>query len=643
MYSLKQSLVKIIGFFNVLINKKKTHGGINRNDQIDLDRKLVLSLAKSRIPTLRQLKYVGKYLSPREKIAMTVCMIVILASSSFLIFSFLKTHLHEVPKEGGEYREGLIGVPKYINPLYSSVSDVDNDLTYLIYSSLFKRGKNGELVLDLADNYEISSDSKTYTITIVEGAKWHTTGEPITVDDVIYTFNAIKDNAYKSPLRISYSGVEVEKIDDRKLKFILAEAYAPFLELLTFGILPSSVWSQIPADSTHLAELNIKPIGSGPYLFKNLKMDKSGNVKEFSLEINQQYYRQKPYVNLTFKFYPNFEEAIAALNGNQIDGISYLPGQMKSGVDSLNTYNLHKLYLPQLTALFINQKSNPALAGSEVRQALAYATDKNSIINDVLSGDAYSVDGPIIANSFAYYADIKKYGYNEASSTKLLDDQGWKLTEVKAEEIDAAQKILDNTEAAADDKAKAQQIIDLGQGDWRKKGEDFLVINMVTVDRDENNLVLGQVKTQWEKIGVKTIINTYPNSEMQNTVIKPRNFDVLFYALVMGTDPDPYPFWHSSQGGGKGFNIIDYSNKEVDQLLEDARIATDQKTRQEKYKRFQEIIAEDEPVIFMYSSAYSYIQNKIIKGFDVKNIYLPRDRFANINEWYLKTSSKIDW
>lgn len=642
MYSLKQQFNKTKSFFK-LSKKNNIIENHDSKHQIDLDKKLVLSLAKSRIPTLRQLKHIGKYLNKREKRALIVCFFVILASTAYLTFSFLRTHLHEVPKAGGEYREGLVGAPQYINPLYSSVNDVDNDLASLIYSSLFKRGKNGELINDLTQSYEISPDSKTYTIKLIDNAKWQTTGEPVTADDVVYTFNAIKDNQYKSPLRISYTGVEIEKIDDKTVRFTLTEPYAPFLDLLTFGILPANIWSQIPADSTHLAELNIKPIGSGPFLFKNLKKDKSGNIKEYTLEVNKDYYGQKPYVNLIFKCYPNFEEAIGALNSNQIDGLSYLPTQLKGSINSLSTFNLHKLYLPQLTALFINQKENPALGAKEVRQALAYALDKDTIINEVLGDDAYNVDGPILNSSFAYFPDIKKYEYNPEKAAKMLDDLGWKIQEIKKEDVQSAQKVIEDKNTSDEEKAKAQKTIDLGQGNWRKKGEDFLIIRLVTIDRDENNSVLDRIKSEWEKIGIKSEISTYPNSEIQNSVLKPRNFDILFYALVMGTDPDPYPFWHSSQTGGKGFNIIDFTNKEVDQILEDARIATDQKVRQDKYKRFQEIIAEEEPVIFMYSTTYTYIQSKNIKGFDVKNLYLPKDRFANINEWYLKTSRSIDW
>jgi len=111
----------------------------------------------------------------------------------------------------------------------------------------------------------------------------------------------------------------------------------------------------------------------------------------------------------------------------------------------------------------------------------------------------------------------------------------------------------------------------------------------------------------------------------------------------LGADPDPYAFWHSSQSNQDGFNIANFSNQEVDQLLEDARLITEKTSRQEKYKKFQEIIAEEVPAIFMYSPTYTYVQVNSVKGFDVNNVLLPADRFANINEWYVKTGKKLVW
>ena len=610
----------------------------NGKKQIELDKKLVYSLSKARIPNHRQFKYIKRFLSKKELWTIRISFLVIIASLAVAGTYFYFNNLREVPISGGLYVEGLIGAPQHVNPLYSSASDVDSDLSQLIYSSLFKRGKNGELVKDLVESYETSEDGKNYTFTLIDGAKWHD-GTPVTVDDVIFTVNAIKDSAYKSPLKASFNGVDIKRIDDRRFQFVLTDPYAAFLELLTFGIIPADIWAQISPESAALAQLNLKPVGSGPYKFKQLVKDANGNVREYELAINEDYYGQIPFVNLKFVFFPSFEEAVAALNNNVVSGLSYLPPELKTSIQIPKAYNFYKLFLPQITALFFNQNNNAALGDKAVRQAMAYSIDRQTIVNKILKSEAYIVDSPILPNSFAYNPDIKKYDYNPTTASELLDSVDWKENEITQDEYDQAQAA---TTSGEESQAGNDQILFMGPGKWRMKNNEYLVVHLKTVERKDNQSILEEIKTNWEQIGIKTVIDVLPLTRMQE-VIKTRDFDVLFYGQVLGADPDPYALWHSSQTGENGFNIANFANKEVDQLLEDARLASDQTVRQEKYRRFQEIIADEVPAIFIYSPVYTYVLSAQVKGFDVNNIFLPRDRFANINDWYMKTGKKLIW
>ena len=614
----------------------------NGQQQINLDKKLVFSLAKSRLPKLKQFKYLKRFLSSREIRIINFCAIIILISSIFLAGVFYKSHLRVVPIFGGEYIEGLIGAPQYVNPLYASVSDVDNDITNLIFSSLFKRGKNGELINDLAESYEISNDNKIYTFKIKQEVTWHNQSK-LTVDDIIFTFNCIKDKQYKSPWRASFTGVELEKIDENTIQFILAEPYAAFLDLLTFGILPQELWQQISADTANLAGLNLEPIGSGPYKFKSsIKDKKTGNIRSYNLISNENYYRDKPYISeLSFKFFPGFEEAADSLSQGLIDGISYLPRQIRNEMAAQDTLNYYQLNLPQLTAIFLNQKANLAISDKKVRQALVLAIDKNKIISGILGDEARSIDGPILPDSFAYNPDIKKYEYNIKEAAELLDQAGWKITELTEDDISQAEQ-----DALSEDeeiKLQAEKKLAIGAGKWRAKDDEFLVLKLTTVDNEENTQIAQAISGFWQEINIRIEVELISANQIQAEIIKPRNFSALFYSLVVGADPDPYPFWHSSQIGENGLNITDYANKDVDALLEDARLTSDIEARKEKYKKFQEIIAEEAPAIFLYSPTYTYVQSKKVKGFDVRNILIPRDRFANIAEWYVKTGKKLVW
>jgi len=629
-------------FFSLGSFIKKTQTGFkSAREQTELDRKLVFSLAKSRWPSLKQLKYINKYLSRAEQLIIVGCLMVIFLSVSFLGVRFYKTHLEIIPVAGGDYIEGVIGSIKHINPLYSTVSDIDSDITGLVYSSLFRRGENAQLVNDLAADYEMGSDGKSYTIRIRPGVRWHNGGN-LTADDVIFTFEAIKNPRYQSPWRASFTGVEVEKIDDQNIKFSLTEPYAAFLDLLTFGILPQSTWQQIEPAAASLAELNLKPVGSGRFKFKSLIKDKSGNIRTYNLVRNTDYYGEPAHLNsLSFKIFGNIEESISALNSNLISGLSYLPEQAKREVVAQDSLNFHSLGLPKLSVIFFNAKTNPILADKKVRQALAYAIDKNKIVSEVMAGDARVIDGPILPESFAYNNNARKYNFDSATSSQLLKEAGWKIAEIKNEDINKAKADLASADEAV--KKAAQAKLDMGAGRWLTKDNNYLTIELNTVDNPEYSQTAGLIAKFWLQINVKTRVNLVPASQIQTDVIKTRNFTALFYAEITGADPDPYAFWHSSQIGPAGLNLADYSNKEADKLLEEGRLTNDQKARQEKYKKFQEILAEDEPAIFLYSPNYTYVQSKNIKGFNVKSIILPSDRFADVNQWYMKTGKKIAW
>ncbi len=520
----------------------------------------------------------------------------------------------------------------------------------------------------MATEYNISENGKTYTIKIRKDVNWHD-GEPLTIDDIIFTFNAIKDPQYKSPLRFSFVGVNVKKVDEETISFVLSEPYAAFLELLTFGILPEHLWLQIPPEAANLAEMNIKPIGSGPYQFKSLVKDKkTGLIKSYHLTANKDYYQRTPYIkDFSFRFFINFEELIAALNNNSIDGIGYLPRAAKDQIISQDSIYFHNLSLPQLTAIFFNKENNKYLGEINIRKALAMAIDKNYIANEIFHKEVEPIYGPILPDNFAYNNELEKYDFDLGAARELLIKEGWATTTISELEVEIAEKILANNNeeiaSSSEDNIiedsedseeeinmsqdQAKEVLSMGTGTWFYKKDsspkEYLIINLSTVDNEDNILVVNAIKNFWEKLGVKTNISIVDIDKIQAEVIKPRKFEALFYGQVVGSDPDSYVFWHSSQIGENGLNIANYANSKVDSLLEEARLITDQEQRTQKYKEFQKIITDDVAAIFMYSPLYTYIQSKEVKGFATKSIFRPSDRFSNIADWYIKTRKKISW
>jgi len=564
----------------------------NKLNQAEIDRKLVYTLSARKIPNGGQIRHLNKFLNPKENLIIKICALFILVNAVYLGITFFQKHLQYAPVAGGEYIEGIVGYPKIVNPLYAVNRDVDSDLSSLVYSSLFKYDQSGALVNDLAETVSISND-KEYTIKIKDGAVWQN-GDKLTVDDIIFTISAIQNADYHSPLRASLSSVETAKIDEQTLKITLGAPYAPFLEVLTFGILPKNIWENVNPSSVASSDMNLKPIGSGQYKFKSFLKNKDGDIKEYNLVFNNSYYGRKPFISaVKFKFFNDYTEATKALNDNQIDGLGYLPFDERKDLVAKNALTFNELLRPQIVALFFNSGNDKALADKTVRVSLAQAIDKDQIIKDVFSDVYKRADGPILSTSYAYDDAIAKYAYSPLEA-----------------ETNIKNKLASTT--------------------------------LTVIDSGTNVAVAEAVKAYWEKIGVAVEIKVVPGEQAAD-IIKNRAFEILLYGESVGGDPDVYAFWHSSQIGAKGLNLASYNNQEVDKLLADARATTDIATRIEKYKKFQEDVVNDVPAIFLYSPTYTYVQSKKLKGFNGSMVIEPDNRFASIADWYLKTSKKLVW
>jgi peptide/nickel transport system substrate-binding protein len=579
----------------------------NIQKQKSLDKKIITKLNKQKVPTWRQLKKIRQTLSDKEGKIVKILAVIIFISLIFLGYTNYFQKLTTVPKNGGEFIEGLIGSPLYINPILSqSHVDADLDLSHLIFSGLLKYDKNLGIVPDIANKYEISEDQKTYTFYLKDNIKWHD-GEKLTASDVIFTIKSIQDSDFKSPYYRSFAGVNVEIIDDYSLKFILQEPYAAFLNILTVGIIPQHLWYDVPAINAKLAIYNQKPIGSGPYKFKSLIKEKSGVIKSYVLEKNKDYYGKVPYINkITFKFYPDYETAVSALVNKEVQSLGFLPKEHLKKFTNKRDLNLYNVNLSQYTAIFFNEKNNELLASKKIREALAYAINKEQIVDEVLQNQGQIIDGPILPGFLGYNQDITKYAYDPQKAVEILTNAGWKL---------------DNEIFFKDD--------------------EELKITLTTVEQTENINTANLIKEFWNSIGINVDLQIVSKDNIEKEIINPRNYQVLLYGEIIGYDPDLFPFWHSSQREHPGVNLANYVNRKIDQLLEDARLTNNTEVRHEKYQEFQNLLIEDLPAVFLYTPTYTYPLNKKIKGYDLQRVAKPYDRFIDIENWYIKTKNKF--
>jgi len=642
----------------------KTESAADLAGQKELDKKLVYSLNQTKIPTLKQLKYLPQVLDPKQKLTFKGLVILISASLIFIVVNFYFRNFLPTPIVGGEYTEGLIGAPQYINPILSQTNDVDSDISRLIFSGLLKYDKELQLVPDLASNWQVSEDKKIYTFVLRPDLKWHD-GEALTADDLIFTFQSIKDPSFKSPLLISFRGVEVEKVDDLTVKFILPEPYPAFLEILTAGILPEHLWGEISPINANLTAYNLKPIGSGSWQFESFKRDQLGNIKSYSVIPNPNYYGPKPYLKkITFKFYSDFESAVNALKNNSIEGISFLPKYLKSELKSRKNLKFYSFYLPQYTAIFFNQKENEILKNQEIREALALGVDKSKILTEALQLEGEIIDGPILP-VFVDQNDDKKITFNPDLANQILEEAGWKkITSEQYQEflkVQAEKKALEQEQAALEENkeenqeaatttednqetevtpAESEKTSELTQSFYRQKDETILEITLTTVNQTENKKAAELIKESWQNIGFKVNLEIIEAGKISRQVIKPRNYQILLFGIIVGSNPDPYPFWHSSQIQDPGLNLALLANREIDSLLEEAKKTTDPEIQQKNYQRFNDILVTEIPAIFLYHPTYTYVVDQKIKGINLDRITTPADRFNDLEDWYIKTKRR---
>lgn len=605
MIFVKRRSQNIFGKFLSLLKKGKDQ--IAEPADEDINQQLIMQLNKKKIPSPEQLKQLPKFLNKKEKLHLTIALAIFIISSFAVSWRFYINHSIAIPSYGGTYTEGMIGAPNLVNPILAT-SDVDRDLTKLIFSGLMKQDGENQLVPDLASGYTIDAEQTTYTFELRDDLRWHD-DNPITANDIVFTINNIKNPEYKSPFKNSFNGVTVQAINDKTIQFKLAKPFTPFLSILTIGIIPEHLWYSIPAFGANLADLNIKPVGSGPYKFKSLTRESTGNVKTYVLESYEDYHLDRPYVDeLNFKFYPDFLTAVTALQNKNVDGLIYLPKEYKEGVQG-SKINLNNLQFPQYTTVFFNPSNNNLLTNNNFRQALALSVDKTRILNEVLNGDGQIIHTPVLPGLLGYNGELKAEDYNSDKAKEILDDLGWPMPE---------------------------------EGQFRAQTKDDetieLSIKLTTIDQTENVKIAAIIQENWQSIGIKTELDIVPKDKIKKDIIETRDYEALIFGQVVNTSSGPYPFWHSSQNQHPGLNLSVMANKDIDDYLDIIRSAKNEEAELIPLQKFQEKLLNLNFAIFLYNPTYTYPTANKLKGLeDLKFINLPADRFNNITSWYIKT------
>jgi peptide/nickel transport system substrate-binding protein len=650
-----------------IFNRKKTTGPLSFSPSISqkMSRKLIGRQSEKIVPSLRQVRYLDRFLSTVEK--KIILLLVSIAGVTGLgwggVYAF--QHLERVPGAGGEYREVLVGEPKYINPLFAAANDVDSTLSSLIYSGLFRYDVKGEIVPDLAESYTISPDGKSYTVTLRQGVVW-SDEKPFTIDDVIFTFSLLQ-NAEISPLYESYQGIEIKKIHDTSLRFTLKQPFAPFIHSLTVGILPEHLWQNAEkTNALRLSKTNLQPVGTGPWKFE--KWSKNDNsLQTYTLTRNESYYGAKPLLKtLTFVFAPDIGSAITKTHNGDVDGIAFAPRSKKDLLVSRSLEN-YSLSLPQYTALFFNLKDE-TVKDKDVRTALRLGTNKAVLISEALDGEGVPIESPILPGQLGYDSNFiaSKFSSDEANSlldkkwSRIQPEEFFKLrknelvADVKADLESQYQGSSSSTTSTAEIVARelkntdqqlteiVQREMNAGQNFYRKdKNNQLLSLTLTCLESSEQRAIAEAIVKQWQALGIHVSIQTVGAERMSSEVVRSKNYQIALFGELVGADPDPFPLWHTIPNGSSGLNITQLENRAIDKVLEDARSSTSTAARENYYRQFQKLLTDDVPAIFLFSPKFSYVISDRIHGVAVSKLIRPFDRFNQVHEWYVK--KKFVW
>ncbi len=556
------------------------------------------------IPHRSELRFALRSFSPREWKIFGVLALILTIGSLGLLFTLNNRFLIEVPTYGGSFTEGVVGTPRFVNPVLA-MSDTDRDLSMLVYSGLMKHDVNGQLVPDLASGVSISNDGLEYTFTIREGAQFHD-GKNVTADDVVYTVTQTKDALIKSPNAVSFEGVTVTSTDERTVVFTLRQRFASFLETMTIGILPKHVWEKLSPEQFSLSDKNLDAIGSGPYEIKKVRTDASGIPTSFSLERFNNHTGGKPFIkNITVKFYANENELLSAYKSGSVDTASALSPALASELKEKGRHIL-EAPLPRVFGLFFNKTEQPLLQNKEVLNAINVAINKDHIIDTVLHGFGTPITSPVPLELFhdALLSSPETTSSGDAEKAiTILEKAGWTR----------------------------------GEDGIFGKGDTRLSLSLATSDSIELRSAAGLIRDDLRAIGIDVELKIFETGTLNQNIIRPRKYDMLFFGQIVNHPTDLFAFWHSSQRSDPGLNIAMYTNPRADTYLEEASSTLDAKKQESLYTQFEREIANDIPAVFIYSPSFIYAVDKHINGITLSGGSESGERFSNINLWYMRT------
>ncbi|HEY6000947.1 MAG TPA: peptide-binding protein [bacterium] len=466
------------------------------------------------------------------------------------------------PERGDTIVVGSIGDASNLLPALAADSS-SFEIIGLVYNGLVRYDKDLNIEGELASSWEVSPDGLQITFHLRPNVKWHD-GAPFTAADVEFTYRTMVDP--KTPTAYGEDFKQVKKLevlDPLTVRVTYGEPFAPALISWGFSVMPKHLLEGKDLTSSPLARA---PVGTGPYRFAEWKTG-----EKIVLEAWDGYWEGRPNIDrYLYRIIPDSATMFLELSAGNLDEMSLFPAQYARQTDTeffRKNYRKYRYLADAYTYLGFNLKL-PLFQDKRVRQAISHAVNKQEIIDIVLLGLGQEATGPYKPGTWAYNPQVKRYAYDPARAQALLAEAG-----------------------------------------WNSKGPDGVLMNggkrlAFTVMTNQGNKTREQcaqiIQKNLKAVGIDVSIRVVEWAAFLKEFVNPRKFDAIILGWSLSRDPDQYDIWHSSKTGPAELNHVSFKNAEVDSLLEKGRRTFDQEQRRQAYFRLQEVLAEEQPYVFLY-------------------------------------------
>ncbi|WP_274650309.1 ABC transporter substrate-binding protein [Paenibacillus humicola] len=481
------------------------------------------------------------------------------------------------PKDGGTLTYGSFTDIVSVNPLY--IQDTGSgDAAYFLYANLYDLDRQGNVVAEpwslASDKMQVSDDGKTYTVKLKPNAKW-SDGQPVTADDVIFTLNTIRNPEAGSPGISQFDKIDtITKVDDHTVQIKLKQVYAPFQYALVSSIVPYHVLKDIaPKDLQNNAfgKDPSKTVTDGPW-----KWTKWEQKQYLTFDADPNYWGPKPHIQqIVYKIYADQNTEIQALLKGDIDVTAAIPVTQVDAVKNKKGFNVISAPGPQYEYLAFNfdpknfKDNYSPFTGEKTRQAIAYAINRQGMVDNVLKGTGKLINAPFLPGTWADPGDAAvNYAYDPDQAKKLLAEDGWKPG---------------------------------SDGILVKDGHRFSFELQYNAGNSRREQVAAIIQQNLKDVGIEVTPKGIDFSSWVDQNVNPGKFPAILLAWVLNTpDPDGESTFSSKYYPPTGQNVGWYKDEKLDQLWVQGYSTTDQAKRKQIYSEVAKEITTNLPYVFLY-------------------------------------------